>query len=110
MVKELDMNNFLSEVGDAKFAVVDFWAEWCQPCRQMSPLLSEIEGEIGSKFSFFKVNVDKASDIASQYGIQSIPTLLIFKKGKPITSMIGLLPKSLIKKELENTIRGPSVL
>ncbi|MCL4399037.1 thioredoxin [Candidatus Parvarchaeota archaeon] len=104
MVKELDAHNFISEIGSAGIAVVDFWADWCHPCKQMSPILLEIESELGKEMSFFKVNVDASSDLASRYGIQSIPTILVFKNGEPLVSMIGLLSKNKIISELDKVV------
>ncbi len=99
MAVHLTKENFLTELNKADIAVVDFWAEWCNPCRVLSPMLDEIEKKLGSKIKFFRLNIDNHPAIATVYGIQSIPTLLIFKNGRPLASFIGLMqPKELESK------------
>jgi thioredoxin 1 len=73
--------------------LVDFWAEWCGPCRMISPIVDEIAGELKGKLKVVKVNVDDAQDMAGRYNIMSIPTLLIFKDGEPIEQMVGAMSK-----------------
>ncbi|MCL4406841.1 MAG: thioredoxin [Candidatus Parvarchaeota archaeon] len=100
MAVHLTKENFLEELKKADVSIVDFWAEWCHPCKMLSPILDDLEKKIGHKMKFFKLNVDNQPAIATAYGIQSIPTLLIFKGGKPIASFIGLIPM----RELENKL------
>lgn len=82
--------------------LVDFWAPWCAPCRMVGPIVEEISEEYGDKVLVAKVNVDNNQDLAAKYGVQSIPTILLFKDGKQVDSVIGARPKSdydnLIKK------------
>lgn len=86
--------NFKSEVLESKIPVlVDFWAEWCMPCRAIAPSIAQIAETNAGKVKVGKVNVDDESDIASQYGIISIPTLLFFKDGQLIKQKVGALPK-----------------
>jgi thioredoxin 1 len=73
--------------------VVDFWAEWCGPCRQIAPALEEIAGSLGGKVKIVKLNVDENPQTAAKYGIQSIPTLMIFKDGQMASRQIGAAPK-----------------
>lgn len=77
--------------------IVDFWAEWCGPCRQMIPVLEEISKNFGDKVKICKINVDESPKVASDFGIRSIPTLYLFKNGKQIDVKIGLNPKSAIE-------------
>jgi thioredoxin 1 len=73
--------------------VVDFWAEWCGPCRMIGPALEELSNELGGKVKIVKVNVDENPGIAAQYGIRSIPTLMVFKGGKLASQKVGAAPK-----------------
>src|SRR5436190_23577501 len=77
--------------------VVDFWAEWCGPCRMIGPALEEISGSLGSKVKIVKLNVDENPKTAAKYGIQSIPTLLLFKDGQMASRQIGAAPKQKLK-------------
>jgi thioredoxin 1 len=86
--------NFDAEVLKATGpVVVDFWAEWCGPCRMIGPALEEIAGSLGSKVKIVKLNVDENPQTAAKYGIQSIPTLMIFKNGQMASRQIGAAPK-----------------
>lgn len=88
---------------DKKLVLVDFWAEWCGPCRQLAPILDEISNELNS-LKVVKVNIDENPDTPSQYGVRGIPTLILFKDGKQIATKVGSLPKSnLIQWIEENT-------
>ena len=86
--------SFDSLLESEKLIIVDFWATWCGPCRMLSPLLDEVEGEMSDKVTVVKVNVDDADEIAMRYRIMSIPTLLFFKNGQIVDKTVGAMPKS----------------
>jgi len=81
--------------------LVDFWAPWCGPCRAIAPLVEELAVEYDGRIAFGKVNVDENPKSATEYGIRSIPTLLLFKDGKPLTQIVGLRSKAELKKHLD---------
>ncbi len=94
MVRNVTDRNFEDEVVKSDVPVlVDFWAEWCGPCRMIGPLVDEIAGELKGKLKVVKVNVDDAQELAGRYNIMSIPTLLIFKDGEPVEQMVGAMSK-----------------
>ena len=84
--------------------LVDFWAEWCGPCRAVGPILEEISNEYGAKLKIVKLNTDEESAIAIKYGITSIPTLNVFVNGEVVKTIIGAKPKPALLKELEGFI------
>ncbi len=90
-VTTVTINNFKSEVLDSKEPVlVDFWAEWCNPCRMLAPVVESLSGEYEGKVRFCKVNIDEASDLAMTYGVMSIPTLVLFAGGQEKERVVGL--------------------
>jgi thioredoxin 1 len=96
--------NFETEVLNSETPVlVDFWAEWCPPCKIISPIVDELASEYSGKIKIGKVNVDENS-VSQNYNVMSIPTLLIFKNGQPIKSIIGAKPKEAIKKEIDEAL------
>ena len=98
----IEESNFDKVVLQAKMPVlVDFWAPWCGPCRMVAPVVDELAEEYEGRVSFGKVNVDENPKIASQYGIMSIPTLIVFKDGKPVSNIVGFRPKAELKKSLD---------
>ncbi len=99
---EIDDSNFDQMVLQAKAPVlVDLWAPWCAPCRMVAPVVEELASEYEGRVSFAKLNVDHNPRTASRYGIMSIPTLLIFKDGKPISNIVGFRPKAELKRSLD---------
>ena len=96
-VLEVTDKNFEAEVLKSDLPVlVDFWAEWCGPCKVISPIVSEISEELSEKLKVAKVNVDDAQDLAGKYQIMSIPTLLLFKGGEAVEQIVGAVPKDQI--------------
>jgi thioredoxin 1 len=81
--------------------LVDFWAPWCGPCRMVAPVVEDLAQEYGGRVKFVKVNTDDNIETAVNYGIRSIPTLLVFKDGEPVSQVIGFRPKSELKNTLE---------
>lgn len=92
--------NFKTEVLDSQTPVlVDFWATWCGPCKMIAPIIEELAGEYDGKMKFGKLDVDTNPQVAMQFGIRSIPTLLVFKGGKVVDQIVGAMPKkSLLEK------------
>ncbi|MBI4203299.1 MAG: thioredoxin [Chloroflexi bacterium] len=84
--------------------LVDFWAEWCAPCRMIAPIVEELATEYEGKVSVIKVDVDASPETSIKFGIRSIPTLLVFKDGKPVDQVIGAVPKAVLKRRLDTAI------
>lgn len=92
---KVDKSNFQTAVLDASVpVVVDFWAEWCGPCKQIAPSLEDIATELGAKVKIAKLNIDENPELAAQFGVRSIPTLVIFKGGAEADRKIGAAPKT----------------
>ncbi len=94
--------NFKSEIIDSgKVALVDFWAAWCGPCQMLGPVIEQLAGDYDGKAVIAKLNVDENPNIAAEYGIRSIPTMLIFKNGEVVDQMVGALPKNMIAEKID---------
>ena len=106
---KVDDTSFKSVVIEANVPIlVDFWAPWCAPCRSIAPVVDELAGEYAGRVGFAKVNVDENPKVATDYGVRSIPTLLIFKEGKPVAQIVGMRPKAELKKQLDSVLAGKS--
>ena len=104
-VVELTDFNFQSEVLDSKVPVlVDFWATWCGPCRAIAPMIDQVATEYVGKAKVAKLDIDKAGVVASRYGIQAVPTFIVFKDGKEAARMLGGKPKGAFTSALDNAL------
>ena len=103
----VDDSNFDQMVLKSDMPVlVDFWAAWCGPCRMVAPVVEELAKEYEGKITFAKVDVDQNAKTAGRYGIRSIPTLLLFKKGEPVSNIVGFRPKAELKRSLDSALSG----
>jgi len=103
MSKEVNVTgaNFTQEVLEAEVPVLaDFWAEWCVPCKMMGPILEQLAEELDGKVKVAKINVDEAGELATQYNIVSIPTLVLFQKGEMVKQQIGAVPRKVLDQML----------
>jgi thioredoxin 1 len=102
MALEFTDANFKSSVIESdKLSVVDFWAEWCGPCRAIGPVIEELHLQYANTVNIGKVNVDNNSNVSMEYGITSIPAILFFKNGEIVDKQIGAVPKSVIEKKIQ---------
>ncbi len=104
-IHELDDNTFAEEIlrGSGP-AVVDFWAPWCGPCRQVAPMIERLAEEYEGQVKVAKVNVDDAASVPGQYGIMSIPTIMLFKDGEPMETMVGVPNEEELKEKLNELL------
>lgn len=103
-VTEVTTHNFDTLLNEELPVLVDFWAAWCGPCRMVSPIVDELADELAGRLVVAKCNVDDNQDIAMQYGVMSIPTLIILKGGEEINRIVGAMPKPALKAEIEKYI------
>ncbi|MDP2857172.1 MAG: thioredoxin [Bacillota bacterium] len=105
LVQNVTDQTFKSDVLDSQVPVlVDFWAAWCGPCRMMAPVLDQAAKDLEGKIKIAKLNTDENPETASKYGIMSIPTMILFKDGKPAGKIVGYVPKAQLTKTLESAI------
>ena len=104
-VTEFSQTNFEQEVLKAETPVlVDLWAAWCGPCRMIAPIVEELSDQYAGKVKMGKLNVDDHPQVAAQYGIMNIPTLLLFKSGKEVDRIVGVVPKEELTRRIENVL------
>ncbi len=102
---KIDKNSFQSGVLEASEpVVVDFWAEWCGPCKMIAPALEEIATEMGDKVKIAKVNIDENPELAAQFGVRSIPTLMLFKDGQVADMKVGAAPKTALSSWISGNV------
>ena len=103
--KKITDSSFQADVIEATGpVVVDFWAEWCGPCKMIGPALEELSDEFGEKVTIAKINIDENPDAPAQYGVRGIPTMILFKNGAPAATKVGAAPKSQLKGWIESAI------
>ncbi|MGE5627394.1 MAG: thioredoxin [Solirubrobacterales bacterium] len=106
MAKVISSNEFNSEVLNSKDVVmVDFFATWCGPCKMLAPVLEELSNEMSGKAKVYKLDVDQSRDIAEKYEIRGVPTVMIFKNGEAVDTMVGFQPKEMLKNKLESRLK-----
>jgi thioredoxin 1 len=100
-------SSFQADVlGAGKPVLVDFWAEWCGPCRMIAPALEELSSELGDRVKIVKLNIDENPDAPGRYGVRGIPTMILFKDGQPAATKVGAEPKSRIQAWLEDALQS----
>ena len=105
MAQEVTDNNFKVEVEEAEGTImVDCWAPWCAPCRMLGPTIDKLAEEYNGKIKIVKLNVDENQQVAARYNIQSIPTVMIFKKGEVVDGFLGALPENAVREKIEKNI------
>nr|WP_238187347.1 thioredoxin [Paenibacillus sp. L3-i20] len=103
MAVALTKENFAQSIENG-VSLVDFWAPWCGPCKMQLPIVEELSTELAGQATIAKINVDEEPELASQFGVMSIPTLILFKDGQPVDKMVGLQSKDALKAKISNQI------
>ena len=97
---------FADKIENSKgVALIDFWADWCGPCRMLAPVIDEVASDFAGRAEIYKVNVDEEGELAAKFGIMSIPTLIIFKDGEVFDKLVGVVPKDSIAAKIENALK-----
>mgnify|MGYP001223573692 FL=1 len=104
-MKELNQKNFDKETLKNKTpTIIDFWADWCIPCKMLSPILNELAKFYGKRIMFAKVNTEKEPELVAKFAIEGIPTLLVMDKGEVIDRIVGFAPKDIMKKKIDDIL------
>lgn len=103
-ILQLDSTNFKTTVAGARPVLVDFWAPWCGPCKAIAPILDELATELSGKLTVAKVNVDDNGELAAEFGVRAIPTMLLFKSGQVAEQFVGMMDKATLKAKLAGKI------
>jgi len=109
MIQYLNKDNFLPTVKGDSVVLVDFYADWCGPCQAIQPVLEELSNEFDESATIAKVNVDEERELAGIFKVRSIPTMILFKDGEPVDILVGMQPKTEIKKKIEDLLTETEV-
>ena len=102
---KVNRDNFENEViNSGKPVIVDFWAEWCGPCKILGPTFEKLSSEYESKMTFGKLNVDENQDVSAKFSVQGIPSMIVFNKGEEVGRIVGALPESLLKEKIDEIL------
>ena len=104
MALQITDANFAETLNEGKPMVLDFWAEWCGPCRMVSPIIDELANEYADRVNIGKMNVDENDEIVAQFGIRNIPTVLFFKEGQMVDKIVGAMPKDKFVAQIESLL------
>ena len=104
MALQITDANFAETLNEGKPMVLDFWAEWCGPCRMVSPIIDELANEYADRVNIGKMNVDENDEIVAQFGIRNIPTVLFFKEGQMVDKIVGAMPKDKVVAKIESLL------
>ena len=107
MVSNITDDNFQEVIkGTDKLVLVDFWAEWCGPCKSLAPALEDASNDLGEKIAVYKINIDDNPVTPAKYGVRGVPTIVFFRNGEEVDRQVGLLPKSKLYEKIEKVIYG----
>ncbi|WP_310601567.1 thioredoxin [Anaerosporobacter sp.] len=104
MANILTVDSFNEKVKKEGVAIVDFFATWCGPCKMLAPVFEEVSSELNDRAGFYKVDIDESMELASEYRIQSVPTMLVFKDGEVVDKVVGFTSKAALKEKVESQL------
>jgi thioredoxin 1 len=107
MVSSITDDNFQEAIkGTDKLVLVDFWAEWCGPCKSLAPALEEASSDLEEKIAVYKIDIDANPVVPQKYGVRAVPTIVFFRNGEEVDRQVGMLPKSKLYEKIEKVIHG----